>query len=344
MSSFRTGCWENPSEKRRDDTRRNRLIVMGTGPFAVPTFRPARRRAAVLLLVTRPPRTLHGKLQAEVNPMREVARENGLPIFEPESINTADAQARLAAPSSPICSSSAITDRFFVPRRSRLRGWAGQLARFAAAQVSRGRADQLGDLSRRRETGDTVIHMTPLVDAGPAIAQARAAIGPDETAAEARAALGRSRRPRSSSRRSRRVAGTAHGSIRIRPRRRAHRLKKTDGLADWLRPAEALHNQIRALVPWPKTHTFWQSLDGRAATADSGKSAGRRGPRRTRHRARGRWRSTADRRRRRRWPSSKSSRPASGYSRLPSSSAAIRCERETGWASRRIFLPGRKPA
>ena len=34
------------------------------------------------------------------------------------------------------------------------------------------------------ETGVTVIHMTPQIDAGPSIAQARVAIEPDETAAE----------------------------------------------------------------------------------------------------------------------------------------------------------------
>ena len=39
------------------------------------------------------------------------------------------------------------------------------------------------------ETGVTVIHMTPQIDAGPCIAQARAAIGPDETAAELEARL-----------------------------------------------------------------------------------------------------------------------------------------------------------
>ena len=36
------------------------------------------------------------------------------------------------------------------------------------------------------ETGVTVIHMTPRIDAGPCIAQARVPIGPDETAAELR--------------------------------------------------------------------------------------------------------------------------------------------------------------
>ena len=35
------------------------------------------------------------------------------------------------------------------------------------------------------------------------------------------------------------------------------RLKKTDGLIDWSRPALAVKNQIRAMEPWPKTYTFW---------------------------------------------------------------------------------------
>ncbi len=39
------------------------------------------------------------------------------------------------------------------------------------------------------ETGVTVIHITPQLDAGPSIAQARVTIGPDETAVELEARL-----------------------------------------------------------------------------------------------------------------------------------------------------------
>src|SRR5437868_15534204 len=40
----------------------------------------------------------------------------------------------------------------------------------------------------------------------------------------------------------------------------AHKLQKTDGLIDWSRSAQAIHNQIRGLHPWP--HAF-SRLDGR---------------------------------------------------------------------------------
>ncbi|HEY2881127.1 MAG TPA: methionyl-tRNA formyltransferase, partial [Pirellulales bacterium] len=75
-----------------------RLLMMGTGPFAVPTFRalldsPYR----VVGLVTRPDRPVHRREKTPVNPMREVARERGLEVFEPESINFPEALARLKA-------------------------------------------------------------------------------------------------------------------------------------------------------------------------------------------------------------------------------------------------------
>ena len=36
----------------------------------------------------------------------------------------------------------------------------------------------------------------------------------------------------------------------------AHRLTKDDGLVDWTRPADAIHNLIRGLHPWPHAFTF----------------------------------------------------------------------------------------
>ena len=43
---------------------------------------------------------------------------------------------------------------------------------------------------------------------------------------------------------------------------KAPRLKKTDGLIDWTRPAAAIKNQIRAMEPWPKTYTYWHRPTG----------------------------------------------------------------------------------
>jgi len=36
----------------------------------------------------------------------------------------------------------------------------------------------------------------------------------------------------------------------------AHRLTREDGAVDWTRSADALHNQIRGLHPWPHAFTY----------------------------------------------------------------------------------------
>ena len=43
---------------------------------------------------------------------------------------------------------------------------------------------------------------------------------------------------------------------------KAPRLKKSDGLVDWSRSAEAIQNHIRAMDPWPKAYAFWHRPDG----------------------------------------------------------------------------------
>ncbi len=41
----------------------------------------------------------------------------------------------------------------------------------------------------------------------------------------------------------------------------APKLAKDEGLVDWNRPARQVHNQIRALHPWPGAHFFWTGMD-----------------------------------------------------------------------------------
>src|SRR5262245_64050122 len=69
-----------------------RLVMLGTGPFAVPTLQAvAASRHEVVRVVTRPPR---GR-RAEAPPMEVAARELGLDVWQPETINAKDACAAL---------------------------------------------------------------------------------------------------------------------------------------------------------------------------------------------------------------------------------------------------------
>jgi methionyl-tRNA formyltransferase len=241
-----------------------RLLMLGTGPFAVPTFRrllagPHR----VEMLVTRPPRTVHGKRQSDVNPMREVARERGLPIFEPESINTDEARAELFRYRPDLL---VVCDygQILKPETLALGRLGGINLHASLLPKYRGAAPiNWAIYHGEQETGDTVIHMTPEIDAGPAIAQVRTPIGACETAGQLEPRLAELGAPLVAQAIEELIAGTVQ-AIGQDPAQatRAPRLKKTDGLADWSRPARALSDQVRALDPWPKTYTFWQRPAG----------------------------------------------------------------------------------
>lgn len=61
-----------------------RIVVMGTGPFAVPMFRAIlASHHRVIALVTRPDKAAAGR-RPPPNPMRAVAEEAGLPVLAPD--------------------------------------------------------------------------------------------------------------------------------------------------------------------------------------------------------------------------------------------------------------------
>lgn len=240
-----------------------RLVMMGTGPFAVPTFHGLfETHHVVVALVTSPLKRRGGKIIA-VSPMRDVAHEHGTPIFDPEDVNTPEAQAVLAGYEADllvVCDYGQILSAATLAT-ARLGGinlHASLLPKYrGAAPIN------WAIYHGEPETGVSVIHMTPRVDAGPVIAQGNTPIYPDETAVELEERLSQIgawfiRRA---------IDSLESGLLEAFPQdpalaSNAPRLKKTDGLIDWTRPAVAIKNQIRALEPWPKTYTFWQRAEG----------------------------------------------------------------------------------
>jgi methionyl-tRNA formyltransferase len=241
-----------------------RLVMMGTGPFAVPLFRALySTRHHVAGLITQPSRSSRPGAGAATSPMRQVAAEHGTPILDPESVNTDEARHKLAA---------LAADLFIVADYGQI------LSIETLAIAPQGGINLHGSLLPKyrgaapinwalyhgdTETGVTVIHMTPRVDAGPTLAQARTPIEPDETAVELEqrlAALGAPLVLRA-------IDDLAAGQVTAIPQDAAQtsparRLRKTDGVIDWSRSAAAIKNQVRALEPWPRTYTFWHRPGG----------------------------------------------------------------------------------
>ena len=161
------------------------LIMMGTGPFAVPLFRALYdTRHRVLALATAPLRSHRGQAVEPISSIRDVAREHGTPIVDPEDVNTPEAQSRLAeyyADLLVVCDYGQILSpaTLETTRRGGVNLHASLLPKY------RGNAPiNWAIYNGESETGVTVLEITPRIDAGGCLAQTRVAIGPDETAAE----------------------------------------------------------------------------------------------------------------------------------------------------------------
>ncbi|MGC4006269.1 MAG: methionyl-tRNA formyltransferase [Pirellulales bacterium] len=237
-----------------------RIILLGVGPFAVPAFRrvlddPAH---AVVGLVTKPEKPARGKALDETNPVRALCAERGVPTITPENVDDDEPRAQLRAWNADVllvCDYGKILARetLETARLGGLNLHGSLLPKYRGAAPI-----QWAMYNGETETGVTVIHMTPRLDAGPCVVQTRTPIDPDETHPELEARLA--------------VLGSDAvaealrmldaGPIIAIPQdgeqaSKAPRLKKTDGALDWSRKASDLRNQIRAFQPWPKSYTHW---------------------------------------------------------------------------------------
>ena len=243
-----------------------RLIMMGTGPFAVPTFQQLfQARHDVAMLVTQPLRSHRGREVEPASALRDIAREHAAPIYDPEDINAAEARqclAGLGADLLVVCDYGQI----LAPETLSTARLGGINLHGSLLPKYRGAAPiPWALLNGDAETGVTVIHMTPRVDAGPCIARAVTTIDPEETAVELETRLAESggRLVR------RTIEALAEGRLEALPQdaalaSKAPRLTKSDGAIDWARPALSIKNRVRALEPWPRTYTFWHRGHGAA--------------------------------------------------------------------------------
>jgi methionyl-tRNA formyltransferase len=204
-----------------------------------------------------------GQPVAPISCIRDIAQENGTTIFDPEDVNAPESVARLKEFEADLliaCDYGQILSMASLAT-ARLGGinlHAALLPKYrGAAPIN------WAIYNGETETGVTVIHMTPKIDAGPCIAQKRTPIGPDETAGELEvrlAELGTSLVCESIDMLEAHREEPLPQDVSLACK--APRLKKTDGLLCWTRAATELRNHIRSMDLWPKTYTFWHSAKG----------------------------------------------------------------------------------
>ena len=240
-----------------------RLLMMGTGPFAVPTFQGLLDSPhEVLALITRPTPPPKGREKASLNPMRDLAEARGLTVYVPDSINTDEAAARLRdwnADLFVVCDYGQILSRAAL----KLAPLGGINLHASLLPKFRGAAPiNWAILNGEAETGITVIHMTPRLDGGPCLVVRSTPIGGEETAPELERRLSEMGVPAvlEAIEMLSKIDQTSElGAVQAKDQvTKAPRLAKTDGLIDWTKPAAFIQRQVRALKPWPTTYTHWQ--------------------------------------------------------------------------------------
>ncbi|MDP1563790.1 MAG: methionyl-tRNA formyltransferase [Pirellulaceae bacterium] len=239
-----------------------KIIMMGTGPFAVPTFEALLSdEHDIPLLVTRPPVPAKGK-EPPISPMRVVAQTRTIPIFDPPNVNSPDAVATLGAVGADLL---VVCDygQILAPAALETARWGGINLHGSLLPKYRGAAPVQwcvfhGDL----DSGVSVIHMTPRLDGGPILVQRRLPVDPDETAGELEQRL--SVLGVDAVRDSLHMLKTWDGQSILGAIQdpslvtKAPRLAKSQSQIDWRHSADQIRNQIRAFQPWPGSFTLWR--------------------------------------------------------------------------------------
>ena len=239
-----------------------RIIMFGTGPFAVPTFKELlASRHEVPMLVTRPVTNSGNRRKSAENPTRDAGEEAGIEIYEPPSINTEDAIQKLTqyhADLFVVCDYGQILSNrcLEAARYGGINLHGSLLPRYrGAAPIN------WAIFHGESVLGITVIHMTSRLDAGNSITTASLELQHDDTAETVEPRLAElgvkpvmkaieliEQWDETS------TLGTPQDPALAT---KAPRLNKKDGLIDWNRSAKEIRCQIMAFQPWPGTYCQW---------------------------------------------------------------------------------------
>lgn len=242
-----------------------RLVLMGTGPFAVPTFEALRSDGhEVACVITRPEVMSVSKKGPPPSPVKLWAIEHGLSHSSPESINSSESMAFVKGLSPDllvVCDYGQIlsSEALATSRLGGINLHGSLLPRHRGAAPV-----QWSILSGDQTAGVSVIHMTPGLDAGPVIQFCATPIDPRENAGELELRL--SQLGVDTVRRSLMLLTQSSGSVGVPQDKllttKAPRLSKADGQIHCQYPVRLLDRQLRGLQPWPGCFCEIESANG----------------------------------------------------------------------------------
>lgn len=243
-----------------------RTVFMGTPDFAAESLRIllAFEGAEVVGVYTQPDRPAGRGKKLMPSAVKKVALEHDIPVYQPEDFKDQAAIDELAAlePDVLVVAAyglilpQAVLD---TPKIHPLNIHASLLPQWRGAAPIQ-RAIENGD----KVTGISIMKMEAGLDTGPVMVQRALAIGYNDHAGAIHDELAK-------------LGGICICEAMARLQTGAYDLKEQDdsiatyarklekkeGEIDWDRPAQAVHNQIRAMYPWPGAFFDWETPDGK---------------------------------------------------------------------------------
>ncbi|BAW20595.1 MULTISPECIES: methionyl-tRNA formyltransferase [Pseudomonas] len=254
-----------------------RIVFAGTPEFAAEHLKALLDSPYEIVAVyTQPDRPAGRGQKLMPSAVKALAVAHDIPVFQPQTLRNADAQAELAAlqPDLMVVVAyglilpQAVLD---IPRLGCINSHASLLPRWRGAAPIQ-RAVEAGDA----ESGVTVMRMEAGLDTGPMLLKVVTPISADDTGGTLHDRLAEMGPPAVVQA----IAGLADGSLQGETQddalaTYAHKLNKDEARIDWTRPAVELERLIRAFNPWPVCHS---TLDGEsvkvlAANLSTGKGA-----------------------------------------------------------------------
>ncbi|WP_036188017.1 methionyl-tRNA formyltransferase [Marinimicrobium agarilyticum] len=240
-----------------DSRKRLRIVFAGTPNFAAHHLKALLASDHQLVGVyTQPDRPAGRGKKLQASPVKQLALDAGLPVYQPDSLKSEAAQAELATLDADLMVvvayglllPKAVLD---TPRLGCINVHASLLPRWRGAAPIQ-RAIEAGDT----ESGVTIMQMDVGLDTGAMLVKARCPIEATDTAGDLHDRLIELGGPALLEA----VTQLATGTAQPEPQddnlsNYAPKITKAEAALDWQRPATELERQVRAFTPFPICHT-----------------------------------------------------------------------------------------
>jgi methionyl-tRNA formyltransferase len=237
-----------------------RIVFMGTPTFAVPSLLMLIEEGyEVISVVTQPDRPVGRKRILTPPPVKEIAVEKGIPVYQPEKIRLEDGITHIRDLNPDLIVTAAFgqilpKEILDIPKFGCINVHASLLPKYRG-----GAPIHQALINGEKETGVTIMYMAEALDAGDIISMRSTPITKDDHVGslfEKLSHVGTELLKET-------LPALIRGELTAVPQDDsqatfAPNIKREQEKLDWNRSADDIRNQIRGMHPWPVTFTYWR--------------------------------------------------------------------------------------